>query len=60
MKCPVCSDPLQLSYRINYNNVQMCIRCAYQQMPAGSPGRAQIERNYPEVTNHVDPTETLP
>lgn len=52
MKCPVCSDPLQLSYRINYNNVQMCIRCAYQQMPAGSLGRAQIERNYPEVTNN--------
>ena len=52
MKCPVCSDPLQLSYRINYNNVQMCIHCAYQQMPIGSPGRIQIERNYPEVMKY--------
>mgnify|MGYP001263634235 CR=1 FL=1 len=52
MNCPECGKPLQINFRCTYNNVQMCIRCAYQQMPAGNPGRAQIEKNYPEVTNN--------
>jgi hypothetical protein len=59
MNCPTCNGPLSFANRVNYNNVQMCVLCAYQQMPLDSPGRKQLERNYPEVIAH-EQTPTLP
>jgi hypothetical protein len=52
VKCPVCGEALNFNFRITYNDIQMCIRCAYLQAPPDSPARKSLERNYPEVIDH--------
>lgn len=52
MKCPVCGKEMSAGFQCTYNNVQMCIPCAYHLAPKGSPARKSIEMNYPEVTRY--------
>lgn len=53
MNCPECGKFLQIGYRCTYNNVQMCIPCAYWLSAPDSPARKSFELNYPELREEV-------
>jgi len=46
MTCPLCKEELKSSFSCNVNDTTMCIKCAYQTFPEGSPGRINFERIY--------------
>lgn len=49
MTCPKCGAELSFSNRICYNDEEICVKCAYDEAPEGSPVRTQLSRNYPEL-----------